>query len=129
MLDYKEFNKLTIRNKYPLPLIDDFFDQLHRATVFSQMDLATGFHQLRVAKDSIPLTAFRGLDYFFKLLVISFRLTNAPTYFVDLVNHVFRDVLNKYILVFIVDVLTYFKSEEEHKHHLKVVLETLRRFF
>ena len=93
-VDYRELNKVTIRNRYPLPRIDDLFDQLHGATVFSQMDLATGFHQLRISEDCIPLTAFRGPDFFYEWLVMPFGLTNAPTFFVDLMNRVFRKILN-----------------------------------
>lgn len=91
------------------------------------MDLATGFHQLRVAEDCIHLTAFKGPDTFYEWLVMSFGPTNAPAYFVDLMNRVFRDVLNKFVLVFIDDILIYSKTEEEHVRHLEAVLEILRR--
>src|SRR5574338_1396818 len=83
-VDYRELNNVMKKNKYPVPRIDDLFDQLHEAKVFSQMDLATGFHQLRVAKDSVPKTAFRTQSGFFEWLVMPFGLTNAPAYFVDL---------------------------------------------
>ena len=88
-VDYRELNKLTLKNKYPLPRIDDLFDQLSGAKVFSQMDLMMGFYQLRVAKDSVPVTAFRTPSGFYEWLVMSFRLTNVPAYFVDLMNIVF----------------------------------------
>ena len=126
-MDYRELNKVTIRNKCPLPCIDDLFDQFHGASIFSQLDLASGFHQLRVAEDSIPLTAFRGPNCFYEWLVMPFGLTNAPAYFVDPMNRVFQDVLNKFLLVFIDDILVYSKSEEEHREHLRIVLETLRK--
>ena len=109
-----------------MPRINDLFDQLHGAKVFSQLDLATGFHQLRIAEESIPKTAFRTETGFFEWLVMPFGLTNAPAYFVDLMNRVFRDVLNKFVLVFIDDILVFSKDEEEHRSHLAFVLETLR---
>ena len=126
-VDYRDLNKQTLKNKYPLPRIDDLFDQLQGARVFSKMDLATGFHQLRIAEDCIHLTAFKGPDTFYEWLVMPFGLTNAPAYFVDLMNRVFRDVLNKFVLVFIDDILIYSKTEEEHVRHLEAVLEILRR--
>jgi len=126
-VDYRELNKVTKKNKYPLPRIDDLFDQIHEAKVFSQMDLAMGFHQLRVAKNSVPNTGFRTPSGFFDWLVMPFGLTNAPTYFVDLMNRVFRDQLNKFVLMFIDDILVYSQIAEEHKMHLRVVLEILRK--
>ena len=90
------------------------------------MDVATGFHQLRIVKDCIHLTAFKGPNTFYEWLVMPFGLTNAPAYFVDLMNRVFRDVLNKFVLVFVDDILIYSKAEEEHARHLEVVLEILR---
>jgi len=126
-VDYRELNKVTKKNKYPLPRIDDLFDQLHRAKVFSQMDLATGFRQLRVAKDSVPKTAFRTPSHFFEWLVMPCGLTNAPAYSVDLMNRVFRDQLNKFVLVFVDDILVYSRNEEDHKTHLRIVLEILRK--
>ena len=126
-VDYRELNKLTLKNKYPLPRIDDLFDQLSGAKVFSQMDLATGFHQLRVAKDSVPVTVFRTPSRFYEWLVMPFGLTNAPAYFVDLMNRVFQDQLNKFVLVFVDDILVYSRTEEEHKKHLRIVLDILRK--
>ncbi|PZP12942.1 MAG: hypothetical protein DI611_15630, partial [Brachybacterium faecium] len=125
-VDYRELNKLTKKNRHPLPRIDDLFDQLVGASVFSQMDLATGFHQLRVAEDSIEKTAFRTPDGFYEWLVMPFGLTNAPAYFVDLMSRVFREYLNKFVVVFVDDILVFSKNEEEHALHLKEVLETLR---
>ena len=126
-VDYRELNKVTIRNKFPFPYIDDLFDQLHGAFVFSQLDLASGFHHLRVAEDSIPLTAFRGPNCFYEWLVMPFGMTNAPAYFMDLMNRVFQDVLNEFVLVFINDILVFSKFEEVHKKHLGIVLEILKR--
>ena len=91
------------------------------------MDLATGFHQLHIVEECVPLTAFRGPDIFYEWLVMPFGLCNAPAYFVDLVNRVFRDVLNKFVLVFIDDILIFSKSTAEHEQHLREVLEILRR--
>ena len=126
-VDYRDLNKQTLKNKYPLPRIDDLLDQLNGAKVFSRMDLATGFHQLRIAEECVPLTAFRGPDIFYEWLVMPFGLCNAPAYFVDLMNRVFRGVLNKFVLVFIDDVLIYSKSKPEHEKHLEQVLEILRK--
>ena len=124
-VDYRELNKRTLKNRYPMPRINDLFDQLHGAKIFSQLDLATGFHQLKVAEDSIHKTAFRTENGFYEWLVMPFGLTNAPAYFVDLMNRVFRDVLNKFVLVFIDDILVFSKDEKEHETHLRYVLETL----
>ena len=125
-VDYRELNKLTKKNRHPLPRIDDLFDQLVGASVFLQLDLATGFHQLRVAEDNIDKTAFRTLDGFYEWLVMPFGLTNAPAYFVDLMSRVFREYLNKFVVVFVDDILIFSKDEEEHALHLREVLETLR---
>ena len=95
-------------------------------SVFSQLDLATGFHQLRVAEDSIDKTAFRTPDGFFEWLVMPFGLTNAPAYFVDLMSRVFREFLNKFVVFFVDGILIFSRSEEEHALHLRKVLETLR---
>src|SRR5574338_1266098 len=120
-------NDLTIKNKYPLPRIDDLFDQLSGARVFSQLDLATGFHQLRIAEDSVPLTSFRTRYGSYKWLVMPFGLTNALAFFVDLMNRIFREHLDRFVLVFIDYILIYSKDEREHEVHLRVVLETLRQ--
>ena len=110
-MDYRELNKLTKKNRHPLPRIDDLFDQLVGALVFSQLDLATGFHQLRVAEDSIDKTAFRTPDGFYEWLVMPFGLANAPAYCVDLMSRVFREYLNKFVVVFVDDILVFSKSE------------------
>ena len=95
--------------------------------MFSQLDLATGFHQLRVADESVPKTAFRTPSRFYEWLVMPFGLTNAPAYFVDLMNRVFRDQLNKFVLVFVDDILVYSRTEKVHKGHLRIVMEVLRK--
>jgi len=126
-VDYRALNKMTKKNRYPLPWIDDLFDQLAGAKVFSQLDLATGFHQLRVAEDSKAETAFRTPDGLYEWEVISFEFINAPAYFVDLMNRVFVGIMNKIMVVFVDDILVFSKSAEEHEGHLREVLEALRR--
>ena len=125
-VDYRGLNKLTKKNRHPLSRIDDLFDQLVGASVFSQLDLATGFRQLRVAEDSIDKTAFRTPDGFYEWLVMPFGLTNATAYFVDLMSRVFRENLNKFVVVFVDDIMIFSKYEEEHALHLREVFETLR---
>ncbi|GJQ91891.1 putative reverse transcriptase domain-containing protein [Tanacetum coccineum] len=120
-IDYKELNKLTIKNRYPLPIIDDLFDQLQGACCFSKIDLHSGYHQLRVQEEDIPKTAFRTRYGHFEFTVMSFGLTNAPTIFMDLMNCVCKPYFDKFVIVFIDDILIYSKSEEEHEVHLKTV--------
>ena len=113
-IDYRELNKLTIKNKYPLPRIDDLFDQLKDAVYFSKIDLRTGYHQLNIKPEDIPKTAFRTRYGHYKFLVMSFGLTNAPAAFMDLMNRVFKKYLDKCVIVFIDDILVYSKTKEEH---------------
>ncbi|KAL0554093.1 hypothetical protein IC582_008004 [Cucumis melo] len=125
-IDYRELNKVTVKNRYPLPRIDDLFDQLQGATVFSKIDLRSGYHQLRIRDGDIPKTAFRSRYGHYEFVVMSFGLTNAPTVFMDSMNRVFKDFLDSFVIVFIDDILIYSKTEAEHEEHLHQVLETLR---
>ncbi|GJT49105.1 putative reverse transcriptase domain-containing protein [Tanacetum coccineum] len=126
-IDYRELNKLTIKNRYPLPRIDDLFDQLQGACCFSKIDLRSGYHQLRVQEEDILNTAFRTRYGHFKFTVMPFGLTNAPAIFMDLMNRVCKPYLDKFIIVFIDDILIYSKSEEEHEVHLKTILDLLQK--
>ena len=125
-VDYKQLNKVTIHNKYPLPRIDDLFDQLQGAKVFSKIDLRSGYHQLRIRESDVPKTAFRTRYGHYEFLVMSFELTNAPAAFMDLMNRVFRPYLDRFVIVFIDDILVYSRSELEHERHLGLVLQMLR---
>ncbi|GJX17277.1 putative reverse transcriptase domain-containing protein [Tanacetum coccineum] len=122
-----ELNKLTIKNRYPLPRIDDLFDQLQGSRFFSKIDLRSGYHQLRVHEDDIPKTTFRTRYGHFEFTIMPFGLTNAPTVFMDLMNRVCKPYLDKFVIVFIDDILIYSKSKEEHEVHLRLVIELLRK--
>ncbi|KAL4034988.1 hypothetical protein IC575_003662 [Cucumis melo] len=125
-IDYRELNKVTVKNRYPLPRIDDLFDQLQGATVFSKIDLRSGYHQLRIKDEDVPKIAFRSRYGHYEFIVMSFGLTNAPAVFMDLMNRVFREFLDTFVIVFIDDILIYSKTEAEHEEHLRMVLQTLR---
>ncbi|GJZ70600.1 putative reverse transcriptase domain-containing protein [Tanacetum coccineum] len=126
-IDYRELNKLTIKNRYPLPRIDDLFDQLQGACCFSKIDLRLGYHQLRVREEDILKTAFRTRYGHFEFTLMPFGLTNAPAIFMDLMNRVCKPYLDKFVIVFIDDILIYSKSEEEHEVHLKTILDLLKK--
>ncbi|KAK1601595.1 hypothetical protein QYE76_017268, partial [Lolium multiflorum] len=115
--DYRKLNDVTIKNKYPLPKIEDLFDQLTGAQVFSKIDLRTGYHQLKIRATDIPKTAFTTRYGLYEYNVMSFGLTNAPAYFMNLMNKIFMEFLDKFVVVFIDDILIYSKSEEEHEQH------------
>lgn len=125
-IDYRELNKITIRNKYPFPRIDNLFDQLKGARVFSKIDLRSGYHQLRVKAQDIPKTAFRTRYGHYEFLVMPFELENAPPTFMDLMNRVFKEQLDKYVVVFIDDIMVYSPLEEQNVEHLRNVLQILR---
>jgi hypothetical protein len=125
-IDYRPLNGVTIKNKYPLPRIDVLFDQLVGAKVFSKIDLRSGYYQIKIRASDIPKTAFSTRYGLYEYLVMSFGLTNAPSYFMYLMNYVFIPELDKFVVVFIDDILVYSKSEEEHVGHLHVVLQRLR---
>ncbi|GKB52969.1 putative reverse transcriptase domain-containing protein, partial [Tanacetum coccineum] len=126
-IDYRELNKLTVKNRYPLPRIDDLFDQLQGSSVYSKIDLRSGYHQLRVREEDIPKTAFRTRYGHYEFQVMPFGLTNAPAVFMDLMNRVCKPYLDKFIIVFIDDILIYSKSKQEHEEHLKIILELLKK--
>jgi hypothetical protein len=119
-------NKVTVKNKYPLPRIDDLFDQLKGAKIFSKIDLRSGYHQVRINDEDISKTAFRTRYGHYEFTVVPFGLSNTPVVFMCLMNGVFRDYLDKFVIVFLDDILVYSKSEEEHDQHLRMVLQVLR---
>jgi len=125
-IDYRQINKVTIKNKYPLLRIDDLMDQLQGASVFSKIDLRSGYHQIQVRKEDIPKTAFRTRYGHYEYLVMPFGVTNAPTVFMDYMNRIFHEFLDKFVVVFIDDILIYSKSTEEHSEHLRIVLQILK---
>ncbi|GJU48606.1 putative reverse transcriptase domain-containing protein [Tanacetum coccineum] len=126
-IDYRELNKLTVKNRYPLPRIDDLFDQLQGSSVYSKIDLRSGYHQLRVHERDIPKTAFRTRYGHYEFQVMPFGLTNTPAVFMDLMNRVCKPYLDKFVIVFIYDILIYSKSKQEHEKHLKLILELLKK--
>ncbi|GKA78009.1 putative reverse transcriptase domain-containing protein [Tanacetum coccineum] len=126
-IDYRELNKLTVKNRYPLPRIDDLFDQLQGSSVYSKIDLRYGYHQLRVQEEDIPKTTFRTRYGCYEFQLMPFGLTNAPAIFINMMNQVCKPYLDKFVIVFIDDILIYSKSKEDHEEHLKLILELLKK--
>ena len=126
-IDYRQLNKLTVKNKYLLLRIDDLFYQLKLASIFSKIDLRSWYHQLRIKDVDVHKTEFRMRYGHYEFLVMPLCLTNAPTAFMDLMNCVFRPYVDQFVVVFIDDILVYSKDREDHDTHLRVVLETLRK--
>ncbi|GJT87799.1 putative reverse transcriptase domain-containing protein [Tanacetum coccineum] len=126
-IDYRELNKLTVKNHYPLPRIDDLFDQLQGSSVYSKIDMRSGYHQLRVREEDILKTAFRTRYGHYEFQVMPFGLTNPPSVFMDLMNRVCKPCLDKFVIVFIDDILIYSKNKKEHEEHLKAILELLKK--
>ena len=125
-INYRQINKVTMKNRYPLSRVEDLFDQLKEAGVFSKIDPRSGYYQLRVKEVDVPKTAFRTRYGHYEFLVMPFGLTNAPATFMDLMNRIFRPYVDQFVVVFINDILVYSKDAQEHEQHLRIVLETLR---
>jgi hypothetical protein len=125
-IDFRQLNKVTIKNKYPLPRINDLFDQLKDARILSKIDPRSRYHQVRIRDEDISKTAFRTRYGHYEFTVVPFGLSNAPVVFMCLMNGVLREYLDKFVIVFLDDILVYSKSEEEHEHHLRMVLLVLR---
>jgi hypothetical protein len=125
-VDYCPLNAVTIKNKYPLPCIDILFDQLAGAQVFSKIDLCSGYHQIKIRAEDIPKIAFTTRYGLFEYLVMSFGLTNAPAHFMYLMNSIFMPELDKFVMIFINDILIYSSHMEEHEEHLRIILQQLR---
>jgi hypothetical protein len=124
--DFRNLNNVTIKNKYPLPRIQDLFDQVHGAGVFSKIDLRSGYHQIKIKPEDVPKTAFVSRYGHHEYLVVPFGLTNAPAIFMNLMNKIFMPYLDKFVIVFIDNILIYSKNKEGHAKHLRIALQVLR---
>jgi hypothetical protein len=124
-VDYRPLNVITIKNKYLLPHINILFDQLAGAKIFFKVDLHSGYHQIKIHPKDIPKTAFSTRYGLYEYLVMSFRLTNAPAHFMYLMNSIFMPELDKFVMIFIDDILVYSKNEEEYQQHLQIILQRL----
>jgi hypothetical protein len=128
-IDFRQLNKVTVKNKYPLPRIDDIFDQLKDAKIFSKIDLRSGYHQVRIRDEDISKTAFRTRYGDYEFTVVPFGLSNTPVFLMCLMNGVLRNYLDKFVIVFLDDILVYSKIEEEHEQHIRMVLQVLREHY
>jgi hypothetical protein len=125
-VDYRSLNDVMVKNKYTIPRIEDLFDQMRGARVFSKIDLRSGYHQMKIRPSDIPKTTFSTRYGLYEFTVVSFGLTNAQSYFMNLMNKVFMEYLDRFVVVFIDDILIYSKSESDHEEHLRLVLQKLR---